>query len=678
MAICLTMIVRNEADVITRLLDSVHALIDYWVVCDTGSSDDTPALVESYFQACGIPGELHHHPWRDFGHNRTRALMLADGKADYLLLLDADMVLHHSFDFDPAALTADSHMVRQDAGDLSYYNTRLIRSGLGWTSVGPTHEYYASARARNSSRLDALWIEDHGDGGCRSNKFQRDIDLLEEAVTREPDNARYHFYLAESYRNAGRLDKALAAYERRIGLGGWDEETWYAMYMKGVTLAGLDRTEEAKTVLGNAHQRRPWRAEALWALARVMRESGDHEAAVSCAERGRELGYPANDVLFVDRSAHDWRFDHELTICAFHAERMDAGRKACERLLARRDLPARIRANVLQNLVSYVPRLSELTGEPLHQQMIETSDPCWRFTNPGICRRDAAGYWLNLRQVNYRVRWPEYSLRETGHPIDDDHPVTTENVLVALDENLDLIDAGHRLNPRADDIPLYRCLAHGYEDGRLFCFQGALWLSTQALQHSNDGLCRIHLLKTDLAGGATVIQVRGPRDGMRHEKNWMPFVHDGALHYVYLCDPLTILRVDAGTGRCTQVSALRPPICCEDFRGGSQGIPFDDGYLFVVHQVAEKDNRRHYLHRFVAIDPDLIMTAVSDAFCLNSPAIEFVAGLTADASGESLVLSWGCNDERALLARISARAVRRMLRPLPARSWTGDGQRSRI
>ena len=32
--------------------------------------------------------------------------------------------------------------------------------------------------------------------------------------------------------------------------------------------------------------------------------------------------------------------------------------------------------------------------------------------------------------------------------------------------------------------------------------------------------------------------------GLRQEKNWAPFVHEGALHFIYSFDPLIILRHD--------------------------------------------------------------------------------------------------------------------------------------
>src|SRR3972149_12094275 len=91
--ICLTMIVKNESKIITRCLDSVINYIDYWVICDTGSSDNTIEIIIDYFKD-RIKGELYAIPWQDFGYNRSQAVKLSRGKADYLLLMDADMILH--------------------------------------------------------------------------------------------------------------------------------------------------------------------------------------------------------------------------------------------------------------------------------------------------------------------------------------------------------------------------------------------------------------------------------------------------------------------------------------------------------------------------------------------------------------------------------------------------------
>ena len=81
--ICLNMIVRNEAHVVAETLASIAPYIDSWVVVDTGSRDGTQEVIERFFAERSVPGELHERPWRDFGTNRTEALTLCEGRADY-------------------------------------------------------------------------------------------------------------------------------------------------------------------------------------------------------------------------------------------------------------------------------------------------------------------------------------------------------------------------------------------------------------------------------------------------------------------------------------------------------------------------------------------------------------------------------------------------------------------
>ena len=69
--ITLVMIVKNESKVITRCFDSVKDYIDYWVICDTGSTDGTQNIIISYFKEKDIPGELHEDKWENFGYNRS-------------------------------------------------------------------------------------------------------------------------------------------------------------------------------------------------------------------------------------------------------------------------------------------------------------------------------------------------------------------------------------------------------------------------------------------------------------------------------------------------------------------------------------------------------------------------------------------------------------------------------
>jgi glycosyltransferase involved in cell wall biosynthesis len=71
--ICLTMIVKDEAHIIQNTLQHLLKFIhfSYWVICDTGSTDNTKEIITDFFNLHSIPGELIDTPWKDFGYNRT-------------------------------------------------------------------------------------------------------------------------------------------------------------------------------------------------------------------------------------------------------------------------------------------------------------------------------------------------------------------------------------------------------------------------------------------------------------------------------------------------------------------------------------------------------------------------------------------------------------------------------
>ena len=59
------------------------------MICDTGSTDNTQKRIRELLK--GIPGRIHDDAWVNFGHNRSLGLERAKSKADYHLLIDADI-----------------------------------------------------------------------------------------------------------------------------------------------------------------------------------------------------------------------------------------------------------------------------------------------------------------------------------------------------------------------------------------------------------------------------------------------------------------------------------------------------------------------------------------------------------------------------------------------------------
>jgi glycosyltransferase involved in cell wall biosynthesis len=338
------MMVRNEAAVIERCLDSVRGLIDSWVICDTGSTDGTQALISDALT--DIPGELHDRPWVDFGHNRTELMALARGKADYLLLIDADMTITVGKSR-PLALRADSYMLRHTE-DPEYWIKRLVRGDRRWWYVGATHEFIATDGVDRVENLDAIVIHHHGDSGTRSEKFERDLRLLTREHEQRPQDARTVFYLAQTLRDLGRVEEAIDFYRRRCDMGGWDEEVFYSLYQVGVLSHRAGRRDPAIVALLEAWNHRPQRIEPLYELAWMFRERGMHHPAYMVAKRGIDAPAPP-DSLFVHRWIYEWGLLFEYSIAAYWAGHPRAALEACNRLLKLRQLPDSYRDQVLSN-----------------------------------------------------------------------------------------------------------------------------------------------------------------------------------------------------------------------------------------------------------------------------------------------------------------------------------------
>ncbi|GAA4631825.1 glycosyltransferase family 2 protein [Actinoallomurus vinaceus] len=354
-SICLCMIVKDEAQVIERCLGSVRDIIDFWVISDTGSTDGTQELIRKTLD--GIPGELHEEHWVNFGHNRTLNIENAFGKADYLLLIDADMVVQQEGTLPP--LTADSYMLRH-AGGMEYRIKRLVRGDIKWRYVGATHEYLTTDDADHTANLDALVIDHFADGGSRGDKFERDARLLSEDLERDPDNTRTVFYLAQTMRDLGNTQEAIDLYDRRTRMGGWAEEVYYAQLQVGVLRAEIDDWPAGMDALLRAWEVRPQRLEACYELASRLREMGRHQTAHIFARAGLNRSQP-DDWLFVQPWVYRWGILFEYSITAYWVGDVRASLEACDRLLTMEDVPDAHRKQTRANREFALRRIAQMS-----------------------------------------------------------------------------------------------------------------------------------------------------------------------------------------------------------------------------------------------------------------------------------------------------------------------------
>lgn len=364
-SICLCMIVKNEAHVIERCIEAARPIIDCWCIVDTGSTDGTQAKIQSVLAE--LPGRLYERRWRDFGENRSESLALAKGTADYLLLLDADDVLYIPEGFKLPALTAEAYSVMLDVGGTTFRRELLVSDKLNWRFVGVLHEYLTADRPYQSEALDGLVVESLGDGGrsqgiAVTEKYARDAAVLEEALKTEPDNSRYAFYLAQSYRDSEQAEKALAAYRRCVAMNGWAEEVWYSLLQIAMLSEQLNKSaSEVREAYLMAFQFRPTRNEPLVNLARYCRLREEFSLARIFAEHALSISKPS-DLLFLDESCYSWRAKDEYSVSCYWVGCFEESKRICEELLDERALPESERARIRKNLEFAAGKLASADG----------------------------------------------------------------------------------------------------------------------------------------------------------------------------------------------------------------------------------------------------------------------------------------------------------------------------
>ena len=661
-------IVRNEAARIERMLDSVKPFISYVVIADTGSTDDTKAKIAAWCERERIPCQLFDVEFHDWSQARNAALAHARAiwcetqAFDYLLLVDADMEIKvsdpHVFD----DLTGASYDVYQHAGAVYYQNRRLLKANEYGQYRGCTHEFLDVATAGCLPEDKVLFI-DHADGANRPEKFKRDIKLLKQGLVDEPNNERYMFYLAQSYRDAGRPEQAAKWFKKRVEAGGWDEEVWQAQ----TNYAACQRTmgREAAFVMETlrAYQMRPSRAESVYDLARYFREKGDNALAMMFAETGAAIP-PSTDALFVNDMVYKVGCLEEISIAGFYVPgKEQIGAKATYKLSTMRTPYVHARELARNNMYFYLKPLKELA--PSFEWLpMDWQPPVegWTCMNPSITRMGGA-LVMNMRTVNYRMdEQGRYLVRGVeddgtlGCNANAENPINTRNWLLRFAPTLQ-VAAANEIKPPvhiAREFPL----VVGFEDVRLFEWNEQLWGSATVRQIARDGQCeqvRFQIADWETDPYIDLRFVRMLREPRVAEKNWSPWVRGSNLKFMYqpgiVVDKYGATDVIHDTG-----------IHSIDLRGGTQLVALRGGWLSIVHEARHLpgSHKRFYWHRFVWYDDDGAMRRISDPFVFNDRVIEFAAGMTwLDAS--RLVISYGFKDEEARLGIISDIDVKRML-----------------
>ena len=238
LTLSLCMIVKDEEEMLPRSLAAVKDAVDEMIVVDTGSTDRTVEIAESF------GAKVLHHEWTgDFSAARNVSFDAAT--SDWIVYLDADEVL---IDEDRERLHELTGRVWREAfylvetnytGDLSdgegltHNALRVFRNRPEYRFEGRIHEQIAQTLPTfNSERLEASTVRIEHFGYLAAvrdakEKSRRNIELLEKQLAEGGSGPFLHFNLGSEHAAAGENAKALGEFKNaweileRDGFGGY-------------------------------------------------------------------------------------------------------------------------------------------------------------------------------------------------------------------------------------------------------------------------------------------------------------------------------------------------------------------------------------------------------------------------------------------------------------------------
>jgi GR25 family glycosyltransferase involved in LPS biosynthesis/tetratricopeptide (TPR) repeat protein len=357
------MIVKNEAHVIVKTLNNLCEKIDfsYWVICDTGSTDNTKEVIMDFFKGKNIKGELLEHEWRDFGYNRTLALESAYNKTDLLFIFDADdeivgdLVLPKVYDHDGYTFNFGN--------DIFYIRPLLINNRKRWRFIGVLHEYIAcSENSTPHKNIEGNYYIVSGRTGNRSqnpNKYFDDANILKKAHydVLETDyglSCRYAFYCAQSYKDSGYIDESIEWYKKCLDLNMWLQEKYVSAFSIGNLYMNKNDMKNALKYWYKTIEYDPERIEGIINAINYLTREGEHLIVNALYHRFKNYNKNLHEKLFMVDSCYKDQLEYNNSISAFYSQDKTTGYECCKKIFANRQVNDALMKATISNFLFYI------------------------------------------------------------------------------------------------------------------------------------------------------------------------------------------------------------------------------------------------------------------------------------------------------------------------------------
>jgi len=290
--VTLMMIVKNEEQNLPACLESAKGLFAEIVIADTGSTDRTREIAESF------GARIVEFPWIDH-FAAARNAVLTQSQCEWVFWMDADdrldefnrdklVKLFTSLPDKNIAYSMKCHCIGDVAEVVDH--VRLFRNDARLRWQFRVHEQILPGLRQIGAELEFSDVQIRHDGyvdaALRAKKLQRNLRLLQMDNQEQPNHPYILFNLGSSYREMGQPAEALPYLRRSLELSQPGDSIVRKLYalIAHCHFAQNDAKAALATVL-TGRQFYPDDPELLFAEGRSRMETGDATGAESCFRR---------------------------------------------------------------------------------------------------------------------------------------------------------------------------------------------------------------------------------------------------------------------------------------------------------------------------------------------------------------------------------------------------------
>jgi hypothetical protein len=209
----------------------------------------------------------------------------------------------------------------------------------------------------------------------------------------------------------------------------------------------------------------------------------------------------------------------------------------------------------------------------------------------------------------------------------------------------------------------------GLEDGRIIRWDNKLYIIGVRRDTTTNGEGRMELSEIEVHDQKVIevsrTRIPAPGDNKSYcEKNWVPIL-DKPFHFVKWHNGTEVVYYNKEQNTTTQaIMHDWKDLSCADLRGGTQVIPFNEGYLSLTHTTylfrSPADRKDGvYRHRFVYFDKNLQIVKISREFSFLGADVEFSIGMT--ERNENILITFGFQDNAAYVLKLSKQFLKKYI-----------------